>query len=696
MGAIKTSEQPGGIIGLEITYGGKDAPFGGIDASMPPRYIEPNCFVDTKGFLVSSGELRAFGWKQANITLLEYDTASMTFLGAGNFFSNGKYWNWALAYNSVYTPPSGPALLGFTTTTYHIWTWPSGTTGNIAKTDDLAVQQYDKQSNATSAIARVSVAGIPATGPGTLLCTLIGPSGAITPSMPFAAGDTPVQVMQNFAAHITAVAGPDFTAFFDTDVKIVAVVPGVAGNSDVISIGIYEHVGLNPTLLNGFQGGSDGVLAPQGLPIDPLSWTTVGETIYFGGPGTMILKFKVDATIGPQFEVLTQYLGAVTLYKYNGQLLAGGIIPGPGLVLDDPEMIIAWSAPEGQYGIWNPLDADGNVTGAGFNQEADIADYITGLLIIPGAAAILRTQGVDYVTALQNGVSPFDFQHISNAKKGEGCQDSRMITQYDQAGMFIGNSDVYVFDGKMNPVGEKIRNYLYPDVAVNNHKSAESVALAFDGDTSVYSFFVLGNMLYIFNMANKTWVRSLLFVEDLANPIKMQLAVFADFTNAVTGTQFYNNFTPYLVSIVTAGIQFWSFTPTVQANETGFFAAPDSSVFFPEEEISFGRDVTVDALLVSMAGSPGQQVTFTVTGYYSEGNDSFGTLQTVSVTFVLPGTATDGRYDDYKLYFNEEIFTGRNPQLSYTLPLGANGERKSFSIEKIAMFATFDPNQRPV
>ena len=52
MGAIKTTELSNGNIGLEITYGGKEAPFGGVDTSAPPAYIDPRCFTNCDGVIV--------------------------------------------------------------------------------------------------------------------------------------------------------------------------------------------------------------------------------------------------------------------------------------------------------------------------------------------------------------------------------------------------------------------------------------------------------------------------------------------------------------------------------------------------------------------------------------------------------------------------------------------------------------------
>lgn len=59
MGQVKTTELPNGNLGLEITYGGKESPFGGVDTSAPPAYIDPRCFTLSDGFLVVDNKLVA-------------------------------------------------------------------------------------------------------------------------------------------------------------------------------------------------------------------------------------------------------------------------------------------------------------------------------------------------------------------------------------------------------------------------------------------------------------------------------------------------------------------------------------------------------------------------------------------------------------------------------------------------------------
>ena len=82
--------QQSGQVGLEITYGGKEAPFGGIDSSAPPAYIDPNCFASSDGFLVVDDQLVAVSLQPQVLPTLWGGLSNYVFLKAGTFY-NSKY-----------------------------------------------------------------------------------------------------------------------------------------------------------------------------------------------------------------------------------------------------------------------------------------------------------------------------------------------------------------------------------------------------------------------------------------------------------------------------------------------------------------------------------------------------------------------------------------------------------------------------
>src|SRR5215469_7302314 len=107
MGKIVTRKNDNNTLDLEITYGGEEAPFSGLDTSAPPPYVDPLSFTDCSGFVVINNQLVCLGWRNTGLSLTGW--GSSKFLGCGKFFANQKYYNWVLGYTQgtpTGTPPS--------------------------------------------------------------------------------------------------------------------------------------------------------------------------------------------------------------------------------------------------------------------------------------------------------------------------------------------------------------------------------------------------------------------------------------------------------------------------------------------------------------------------------------------------------------------------------------------------------------
>jgi hypothetical protein len=137
MGVIKQTPQKGSpIVELEITYGGTEAPFGGIDTSAPPAYIDPRCFVDASSFMVVDNKLCLVTLQSYTLPVLFLNLSAPIIIGAGTAqFDTNANGNAALQYNyaigytmaNVAGPPSGK------TYTFYITAWDPS---NIAITWD--------------------------------------------------------------------------------------------------------------------------------------------------------------------------------------------------------------------------------------------------------------------------------------------------------------------------------------------------------------------------------------------------------------------------------------------------------------------------------------------------------------------------------------------------------------------------------
>ena len=124
------------------------------------------------------------------------------------------------------------------------------------------------------------------------------------------------------------------------------------------------------------------------------------------------------------------------------------------------------------------------------------------------------------------------------------------------------------------------------------------------------------------------------------------------------------------------------------ANSATFgYASNLPTITFPQEEVVFGRDVTIDGVLISLFYWATQALVLT----FSVNGNTLGSINLPAVAGPLPANPTL-----YKLQCAN--FTATSPQLTVSLTwynpaISASGQ---FQIAKVSMFATLDPNQRPV
>ena len=863
MGAIKTTELSNGNIGLEITYGGKEAPFGGVDTSAPPAYIDPRCFTASDGFLVIDNKLVAVSLQLEAIPTLWNGVAGVILLDAGTFYNStiGQV-NYALGYTAtpITQPASGVAYV------FYMTEWnPSNLT--LVNTDTLALTLFDAQPiletasltldlvatntsqypvgtgavfsiatvDGTGAITAVTISNggtlynvrdqfnlYQGSGPGltpgdngVIQVTTVGAMGAITgirivnPWYGFTTGATSYQtffsdtvtglviappVMGSGATlsittvspaggilGMTALGGTNYQAgqafkvvqgtnqsawFYITSVDssggithgavqapflgfgyttgtptqgfggfavwmitgtsaltkeyvvttlvaainasatasaLVTATASVDGSAVVLSAVTPGPVGnlisVEDTSANQNQSTAPPfyfpAFSPRFLEGGQLSQTTqaprffttrasiaaVGGTLYIANLGPMILKYS-----GPGlFTISTLYNGVEVLRKFAGSLIGLGLIPQLGTFVQNEDMIFAWSASE-DLDIWAPVGTDGNVTGAGFEELADIADYLSGLIVANGTAYILRSQGVSYATATGNGTLPFAVNHIGLGDRGEGAQVSDLVCQYDSIGAFVGNSNVYQISNSLSPIGDKIKALLYTAYSLTQPMSAGACSILVGGNEAVLFAFNIGTGLFLYNGSNQTWMFLSFAVEASLQLLSTFYGSFAFSSSGLfnqSSLVFVQQFkdihnvpqTPFFYSLVDG-----------LANSNAINGT--STVTFPVEEVAFGRDVTVDALYVALIASVSENVTIT----FSLNGSAFSTLLLTSAEF----NSLSGKPIEKQLFPPSGPVTVHSPQLQYSISELSDTGTVKIRFTKLALFASYDPAQRPV
>jgi hypothetical protein len=121
---------------------------------------------------------------------------------------------------------------------------------------------------------------------------------------------------------------------------------------------------------------------------------------------------------------------------------------------------IRWSA----SGLPNVWDATTNV-GAGFNDELDVPDVITGFLTIGRNGFVFRSNGITEMTSISQGLLPFDFNHLWASDRGIGNVFPFTIAGYGPIGIFISSDDVYELSlGGFKKIGGTARNAIFDDL----------------------------------------------------------------------------------------------------------------------------------------------------------------------------------------------------------------------------------------
>ena len=148
MGKIKATPQvgqdgqPSKTVLLEITYGGTESPFGGIDSSASPAYIDPKCFASSDGFIVVDNKLCVASWQEALIPVLWLGTPGISLIKIGSFYNSlyGQL-NYALGYIATPFGATGVTATGVAYS-FYLTSWLASAP-NAPNNDILTLTLFD-------------------------------------------------------------------------------------------------------------------------------------------------------------------------------------------------------------------------------------------------------------------------------------------------------------------------------------------------------------------------------------------------------------------------------------------------------------------------------------------------------------------------------------------------------------------------
>jgi hypothetical protein len=460
--------------------------------------------------------------------------------------------------------------------------------------------------------------------------------------------------------------------------------------------GFEPNLTTSVTIPNPFLQVQEAITSPGAA-----QFKTINGICYIVIPGIpVILQFDNNS-----LSVLTSYLGAAYIAEFNGRLIVANTYETQtdGKVLNYP-FKVAWSAAQGAYGIWAPLDPTTNlVTGAGYNFLPDVEDYITGFLNVGTTLYVFRTQGITEMTALSSGIQPFDFSILWASHKGIGAFAEPPIVQYGSAGYFVSDTDIYTFgyNGLQGILGAA-RSGIFP---ISNNTTMASLTSQ-EVSCSVGPLLINNNndLCYIitqysysstdfpglapttnstFNTAvykhnSRQWFNLYLTLLDQPQPIAFyQQTVNTQYSTAETYL--------YLRTTVAVGSGISGQSIFYHINSTPV-NVQNASVVFPAEDITPGINVNIESMLVYLFfDTPGDYATFSWAGYKLLDGDS-EIIPFINVTNTV--AKSPGQWGYFKVYPLGNPFTGTAPQLTVTF----NGTGQ-FKIGQIVAFGNLDPQQ---
>jgi hypothetical protein len=224
-------------------------------------------------------------------------------------------------------------------------------------------------------------------------------------------------------------------------------------------------------------------------------WTENGKPAPANGFSSVAV---VDATNG-------YTAGAYFLIELNAQLIMLNTIEVQG---NYPQRI-RWS-PSGIPTIWDP-----NVNiGAGFNDELDVPDAITGAFTVGTTAFILRNNGItEMISNTGSGTNPFSFNHLWASDRGIGNVLPFGYASFGPIGIFISVDDIYnVSLGGFKKIGGVARDAIYNDLALATFYPVGSI-VPYYTPSYVYNHYRLcipqgqNTVTWVYSIEDDSWTR---------------------------------------------------------------------------------------------------------------------------------------------------------------------------------------------
>lgn len=205
---------------------------------------------------------------------------------------------------------------------------------------------------------------------------------------------------------------------------------------------------------------------PQVQPNAPYSYSVLQTNLIFSNGGTNVFKWNGLTNTIQEIDPLadgTQF-GAFFIMELAAKIIVAYTIEKKNNVTDVFPYRIRWTT-TGAQAISGPNQFDPSVfLGAGFNDELDVSDIITGIQPIGRTGYIYRANGITEMIPNANGTG-FDFDHLWASDRGIGNVLPQTLAGYGPVNTFVASDDIYqISPSSFSPIGGKAFNSIASDI----------------------------------------------------------------------------------------------------------------------------------------------------------------------------------------------------------------------------------------
>lgn len=279
-------------------------------------------------------------------------------------------------------------------------------------------------------------------------------------------------------------------------------------------IGSVHTIGLTPY---------NAYILTSGPTWTPLSFPT-GVTTLHGTDlpyGVGALNNSIYFSNGSQLVLYSDGTSSLKVASADGTTTGDHVVPGSSrymavnafhlILANTTESAIRYPARVRWSDNGSPNSWDGFTSG--FQDLAEVVDFISGMATLGRNTYIWRTNGISMMVPTGIGVQAFSFENYSYSIKGLGNKWPYGLSVYGNRAVWPGADDIYSFDGAtLTPIGGNCKKKIFADL--ENATSIETVygfqvdRLGIGYDFNSFWLSIDGpNITWVYHFDEQSWTK---------------------------------------------------------------------------------------------------------------------------------------------------------------------------------------------